>query len=44
MTPDQLKMNPFKPNMEDFNSVLNYIDEDFTPTGNLCYINETDII
>ena len=42
MTPEQLKMNPFKPIMEDFNSLLNYIDEDFTPTGNLCYINESD--
>ena len=25
---------------EDFNSLLNHIDEDFTPTGNLCYIND----
>ena len=26
--------------LEDFNSLLNYIDDDFTPTGNLCYIND----
>ena len=26
--------------MEDFNSLLNYIDDDFTPTGNLCYTND----
>ena len=26
--------------LEDFNSLLNYTDDDFTPTGNLCYINE----
>ena len=26
--------------MQDFNSLLNYIDDDFTPTGNLCYIND----
>ena len=25
---------------EDFNSLLNYIDDDFTPTGNLCYTND----
>ena len=26
--------------MEDFNSLLEYTDDDFTPTGKLCYINE----
>ena len=26
--------------LEDFNSLLNYTDEDFTPTGNLCCINK----
>ena len=26
--------------LEDLNSLLNYIDEDFTRTGNLCYIND----
>ena len=26
--------------MEDFNSLFNYIDDDFTPTGNLCYTND----
>ena len=26
--------------LEDFNALLNYIDEDFTPTGNLCYTND----
>ena len=26
--------------LEDFNSMLNYTDHDFTPTGNLCYANE----
>ena len=26
--------------LEDFNSLLEYTDDDFTPTGNLCYINE----
>ena len=26
--------------LEDFNSLLKYTDDDFTPTGNLCYINE----
>ena len=26
--------------LEDFNSLLNYIDEDVTPTGNLCYTND----
>ena len=26
--------------LEDFNSLLKYIDDDFTPTGNLCYTNE----
>ena len=26
--------------LDDFNSLLNYIDEDFTPTGNLYYIND----
>ena len=28
--------------MEDFNSLLKYTDDDFTPIGNLCYINEND--
>ena len=26
--------------LEDFNSLLEYTDDDFTPTGKLCYINE----
>ena len=26
--------------LEDFNSLLEYTDEDFTPTGKFCYINE----
>ena len=26
--------------LEDFNSLLEYTDDDFTPTRNLCYINE----
>ena len=26
--------------LEDFNSLLKYADHDFTPIGNLCYINE----
>ena len=26
--------------LEDFNSLLKYTDNDFTPTGKLCYINE----
>ena len=26
--------------LENFNSILNYTIEDFTPSGNLCYINE----
>ena len=26
--------------LEDFNSLLKYTDDDFTPTGNLCYINK----
>ena len=26
--------------MEDFNSLLKYTDDDFTPTGNLCYTND----
>ena len=26
--------------LEDINSLLKYTDDDFTPTGNLCYINE----
>ena len=26
--------------LEDFNSLLKYTDDDFTQTGNLCYINE----
>ena len=26
--------------LEDFNSLLKYTDDDFTPTGELCYINE----
>ena len=25
---------------ENFNSILNYPIDDFTPSGNLCYINE----
>ena len=25
--------------LEDFNSLLKYTDDDFTPIGNLCYIN-----
>ena len=25
--------------LEDFNSLLKYTDDDFTPTGNLCYIH-----
>ena len=28
--------------MEDFNSLLKYTDDDFTPIGNLCYINGND--
>ena len=28
--------------LEDFNSLLEYTDDDFTSTGNLCYINEND--
>ena len=28
--------------LEDFNSLLKYTDDDFTPTGKLCYINEND--
>ena len=26
--------------LEDFNSLLKYTDDDFTPTGKFCYINE----
>ena len=26
--------------LEDVNSLLEYTDDDFTPTGKLCYINE----
>ena len=26
--------------LEDFHSLLKYTDDDFTPTGKLCYINE----
>ena len=26
--------------LENFNSLLKYTDDDFTPTGNLCYINQ----
>ena len=26
--------------LEDFNSLLKYTDDDFRPTGNLCYINQ----
>ena len=26
--------------LEDFNSLLKYTDDDFTPTGKLCYMNE----
>ena len=26
--------------MENFNSLLKYTDDDFTPTGKRCYINE----
>ena len=26
--------------LEDFNSLLKYTDDDFTPTGNLCYTND----
>ena len=26
--------------LEDFNSLFEYTDDDFTPTGNLCYINQ----
>ena len=26
--------------LENFNSILNYPIDDFTPSGNLCYINE----
>ena len=28
--------------LEDFNSLLKYTDDDFTPTGKFCYINEHD--
>ena len=27
-------------NLENFNSILNYTIDDFTPAGNLCYMNE----
>ena len=30
--------------LENFNSILNYTIDDFTPSGNLCYINEHDEI
>ena len=26
--------------LENFNSILNYLIDDFTPSGNLCYMNE----
>ena len=26
--------------LEDFNSLLKYTEDDFTPTGNLCFSNE----
>ena len=26
--------------LENFNSILNYTIDDFTPSGNLCYMNE----
>ena len=26
--------------LEDFNSLLKYTDDDFTPIGNICYIHE----
>ena len=26
--------------LEDFNSLLEYTDDDFTPTGKFCYINQ----
>ena len=26
--------------LENFNSILNYPIDDFTPSGNLCYVNE----
>ena len=26
--------------LENFNSILNYPIDDFTPSGNLCYMNE----
>ena len=29
--------------LEDFNSLLEYTDDDFTPTGKLCYINENGV-
>ena len=29
-------------NLEDFNSLLKYTDDDLTPIGTLCYINEND--
>ena len=28
--------------LKNFNSLLKYTDDDFTPTGKLCYINEND--
>ena len=28
--------------LEDFNSLLEYTDDDFTPTGKLCYRNQND--
>ena len=30
--------------LENFNSLLNYTIDDFTPSGNLCYINESEIL
>ena len=29
--------------LKDFNSLLKYTDDDFTPMGKLCYINENGI-
>ena len=30
--------------LENFNSLLNYTIDDFTPSGNLCYINEHGVL
>ena len=30
----------FNNKLENFNSILNYPNDDFTPSGNLCYMNE----